>query len=79
MAKNKSLAGELIGKISKKKSWTKSYQVMLALISNPKTPVSDALGFLKKLHTNDLKLIKKDKNISPIIRKFANEIQSKKG
>ncbi len=79
MAKNKSLAGELIGKIAKKKSWTKSYQVMLALISNPKTPVSDALGFLKKLHTNDLKLIKRDKNISPVVRKFANEIQSQKG
>ncbi len=79
MAKNKSLASELISKIAKKKSWTKSYQVMLALISNPKTPVSDALGFLKKLHTNDLKLIKRDKNISPVVRKFANEIQSQKG
>ncbi len=79
IVKNKSIAGDIITKIAKKRSWTKSYQVILALVVNPKTPISDALGFLKKLHINDLKLIKKDKNVNPVVRKLANQIQEQKG
>ncbi len=76
--KNKSVAGDLVAKIAKRKEWTKSYQIIFDLVMNPKTPVSDALGFLKKLHSNDIKMIKRDKNVSPVIRKFALQLQAQK-
>jgi hypothetical protein len=76
--KNKSVAGDLVAKIAKRKEWTKSYQIIFELVMNPKTPVSDALGFLKKLHSNDIKMIKRDKNVSPVIRKFALQLQIQK-
>jgi len=77
--KNKSVSGDLISKIAKKKEWIKNYQIIVDLVMNPKTPVSFAVGFLKKLHANDLKMVKRDKNVSPVIRKFALQMQAKKG
>ncbi len=76
--RNKSIAGEIIRKIAKRKDWTKNYQVMHDLVINPKTPTTEAIGFLKKLHSNDLRNIRRDKNVNPVIRKIAQEVWDKK-
>ncbi|MCK4761165.1 MAG: hypothetical protein KAW12_03130 [Candidatus Aminicenantes bacterium] len=71
MIRNKSIPGEIIGKIARNRDWTKDYSVSLGLVQNPKTPVKSALGFIKKLYLRDLRLLMKDKNISPVIRNLA--------
>ena len=38
---------------------------------NPKTPVKDALGYVKKLHLKELHLISRDKNVNPVVRRLA--------
>jgi hypothetical protein len=76
--RNLSLPGEIIGKIANNREWTKNYTVLLALVENPKTPVNRALSFVKQLHDRDLKLIARDRNISPVIRVLAENLVKQK-
>jgi hypothetical protein len=78
IVRNKSLPGEIIANIARKREWTKNYIIMLELLQNPKTPVKDALGFIKRLHLRDLKQLSRDKNISPVVRQLAVNIQREK-
>ena len=68
ITRNKSIDTEIIARIAKNREWIKNYPVMLELVHNPKTPVKNALGFVKKLYLRDLKLLSKDKNINPVVR-----------
>ncbi len=80
LARNKSVAGEIIANISKKREWTKNYSIILELVHNPKTPIKDALGFVKTLHMRDLQLISRDKNVNPVVRQLAmNYFRTKSG
>ena len=80
LVRNKSLPGELIAKISKKREWTKHYSIIHELVLNPKTLVKDALGFVKKLYVKDLQKISRDKNINPVVRNLAlNYYREKSG
>jgi hypothetical protein len=80
LARNKSLPGELIAKISKKRDWTKNYIIIHELVQNPKTPIKDALSFIKKLYLKDLQTISRDKNINPVVRNLAaNYYKQKSG
>lgn len=71
LARNKSIDGEIIAKVSRNREWIKNYPIILELVQNPKTPVKDALGFIKKLHMRDLKQASKNKNINPVVRTLA--------
>ncbi|MCX6555764.1 MAG: hypothetical protein NTZ12_12270, partial [Candidatus Aminicenantes bacterium] len=45
--RNLSLSGEIVAKIANNRDWTKNYSIVMALVQNPKTPVSRAIGFMK--------------------------------
>jgi hypothetical protein len=76
--RNLSLPGEIIGKIANNREWTKNYTIILALVENPKTPVNRAISFVKQLHDRDLKLVARDRNISPVIRTVAENLVKQK-
>ena len=76
--RNLSLSGELIGKIANNRDWTKNYSIVLALVQNPKTPISRAIGFIKQLHMRDMKLLIQDRNINPVIRNLAMNLMKEK-
>lgn len=76
--RNLSLPGEIIGRIANNREWTKSYTIIMALVENPKTPISRALSFIKQLHIRDLKLLSQDRNISPVIRTLAQNLMKQK-
>jgi hypothetical protein len=78
LAKNKSIASELIGRISKNREWIKNYAVIAELVRNPKTPVKSALSFVNRLHNRDLRLLSVNKNTSPVIREFAANLFSQR-
>lgn len=71
LARNKSVAGEIISKIARKRDWIKNYIVIFELVHNPKTPIKDALSFVKKLHLRDLHSVSRDKNVNPVVRQLA--------
>lgn len=76
--RNLSLSGEIIGKIANNRDWTKNYTIIMALVQNPKTPVNRSISFIKKLHSRDLKLLIQDRNINPVIRNLATNLQKAK-
>lgn len=71
LARDRSVAGEIIARVSQRRDWTKNYNVILELVQNPKTPIKDALSFVKQLHIRDLQLLSRDKNINPTVRQLA--------
>jgi len=74
VAKSRSMPDEALRKISKKKEWMKNYNVVLALVTNPKTPAGISLPLVSELKTKDLALLGKNKNVSEGIRSTAKKI-----
>lgn len=59
---------EVISHISGSKTLSKNYQVKLALINNPKTPIKTALALLDFIRINDLKNLAKSRNVPNVIK-----------
>jgi hypothetical protein len=78
LAKNKSIAADIIGRISRNREWIKNYAVIAELVRNPKLPVKSALPFINRLHNRDLRLLSVNKNTSPVIREFAATLFSQR-
>jgi hypothetical protein len=76
ISKQKSTPEDLIRSVAKKREWIKKYSIVLALVSNPKTPIVISLKYVKNLRTKDLGLIEKDKNIPNSLRMAAKRIVS---
>lgn len=62
---------DAISFIASNKALSKSYQVKLALVNNPKTPMKTALMLLETIRMNDLKNIAKSRNVSNVIKQRA--------
>ena len=67
LARNRSLDTELLRKIGDQKNWTRNYQVKVALVSNPKTPLAIALHFVNTLMERDIRFLAKSKNVSATV------------
>jgi hypothetical protein len=77
-AQLKNLPEEAILAISRNKNWIKNYLIKLALVTNPKTPLSMAIKFLDHLHDKDLRALRKNKNISSILAQSAARLLIKR-
>jgi hypothetical protein len=74
IAKSKTSSDEAIRKIIKKREWMKSYPIILAIVSNPKTPAGIGISLLSGLKTKDLSSLEKNKNIPEAIRSAAKTL-----
>jgi hypothetical protein len=54
--------------IGSNRAWLKSYNVILGLTKNPKTPVAMSLNLMGRLNPNDLKLLSTDRNVPEPLR-----------
>ncbi|HPV21621.1 MAG TPA: hypothetical protein PK102_08305 [bacterium] len=63
IASDASVSLDIIAYIASVKSLSKSYQVKLALVNNPKTPLKTSMALLDVIRINDLKNIAKSRNI----------------
>jgi hypothetical protein len=72
-AQQKNLVEDVFLAIGKDPRWMRNYKIKLAIVSNPKTPLSMAINFLSHLHDNDLKSLSRDKNISSILSRAAHQ------
>jgi len=68
--------------LSETNKWSKEYQMKLALVSNPKTPLDISMKWAKFLNLADLKKLSKSKSIPNalvvIIRKRLADLEKKK-
>lgn len=79
-ARSRSIPDEALRAITRNKEWMKNYGVLLAVVSNPKTPTGVAAPLLYGLKTKDLASLEKNRNIAEVIRTTAKKIvQVRKG
>ncbi len=74
VAKNRHVERELIDMIVRRKEWMANYQIRLALVTNPKTPVTIALKQLNSLMTRDLRNLAKSKNVPAAVNSAAKRM-----
>jgi len=67
VARNRNLDTDLLRQIGEHKSWPRNYQIKLALVTNPKSPLATALHFVSNLMERDVRFLAKSKNVSSVI------------
>ena len=77
-AQQRNLVDDVLLAIGKDPKWIKNYPIKLAIVSNPKTPLSLSVNFLSHLHDNDLKALSRDKNISAVLSRAAQQMLVKR-
>jgi hypothetical protein len=77
-AQLRSLPEDVFWAISKHKTWVKNYHVKLALVSNPKSPLSLSIKLLDHLHDRDLQNISRSKNVSYVLARSAARLLFKR-
>jgi len=60
------------------REWTKSYQVKIAVVKNPKVPLPVAMRFLPLLHDADVKELSRSKNVPTGVRNQARSMVAKR-
>ncbi len=79
-ARSRSIPDEALRAITRTKEWMKNYGVLLAVVSNPKTPAGVAVPLLYSLKLRDLSSLEKNRNIAEVIRTTAKKlVQATKG
>lgn len=74
LAKNRSIDRELLDIICKRKEWVSNYQVKLALVTNPKTPMGLALRLVVTLLPRDLRQLAKSRNVPGAVNGMAKRL-----
>ncbi len=74
----RSVSDEVIRLITVNRKWMQSYSVAHALAQNPKTPVPTAIRILPRLSVRDLARLGRNRNINPVVRRRAEEFQSRR-
>ena len=78
-AQQRNIAEDVLRNIGKEKRWAKNYTIKVALANNPKTPLAVAIRLLDHLHDNDLKALRRNKNVSSVLNRAAFQVQAKRG
>jgi hypothetical protein len=78
-ARSTNVSDNVLRRIATSKTWMKSYQAKVNLVSNPKAPSDVALKWIKYLRQAELKRLTSSKNVSQVVslaaRKRIAEIQ----
>ena len=64
--------------VCKNRTWLRTYQVKLALVTNPKTPLPKAIQFLDHLHDKDLQALSRNKNVPSVLAQTALQVHRKR-
>ncbi|HEX9945746.1 MAG TPA: hypothetical protein VGG03_27375 [Thermoanaerobaculia bacterium] len=70
-ASNRSVAEEVLETIAKKREWANRYNIVKALVWNPRTPLPTALRLVPKLSVRDLRELGRDRNVADAVRSTA--------
>ena len=63
IASSKQVNDEVLKEIAMNREWLRNYQIRLALVNNPKTPLSIAMAQISYLNQRDLGLLSKSKGV----------------
>jgi hypothetical protein len=77
-SKDKGLPDNVINYICSKRDWTEKYEIKFNLVSNPKTPLPDAIKLLNYIRTSDLKKVQANRNVPGQIQRQAKTLYRKR-
>jgi hypothetical protein len=75
---SRSIAEDVLRVIAMNREFTRSYQVKLNLVTNPRTPLSFASRMIPHLRENDLRSLAKSKNVTGAISQAVKQQLSRK-
>jgi hypothetical protein len=79
IAQSRNVCDDVLRVVANNRDWTKSYQVKLALTTNPRCPQAAALKFINYLQDKDLRHMMRSKDVPSVISTHARRILTKKG
>jgi len=71
IARMRNVTDDVLRVLGQNRGWTKSYTVMMALVSNPRTPQGISTNFVPRLQNQDLKRLARSKDVPELIRRMA--------
>jgi hypothetical protein len=71
IASSRSVVEEVLILVARKRDWVGKYNIMKALVWNPRTPVGTALRLIPRLAVRDLRDLSRDRNIPDAVRSTA--------
>lgn len=74
LCRNRSADDELIRIIAEDREWLRNYQVKLALVTNPKTPLVIAIRLVSSLGERDVRSLAKSRNVPQAVAVQARRI-----
>lgn len=74
VAKMRTVAEEVLDTIGRSKRWMRKYAIVQALVRNPRTPIPLAVSMVPRVSVRDLRILRKDRNISEAVRNRANRL-----
>ena len=74
VATNRSVVHEVLETIGNHRSWTRKYNIVAALVKNPRTPVGIAVRLLPRVSVRDLQGLARDRNVSEAVRSGAKRL-----
>ncbi|CAM4086586.1 hypothetical protein COSO111634_32915 [Corallococcus soli] len=77
-AANRAINEDVLRVIYNNREWTKMQKVKLALVKNPKVPLTVTMKFLNTLRDAELKDLARDKNVPAAVQSFAKKLHEKK-
>jgi hypothetical protein len=70
-ASMKNISDQVLREIGSNREWTRNYNVVAALVRNPRTPLATSIGMVSRLNPRDIKGLAMDRNVSEALRKQA--------
>jgi hypothetical protein len=77
-AANKAANDDVLRIIYGNREWTKNSKIKLALVKNPKVPLTVVMKFLGTLRDAELKDLSRDRNVPSGVQAFAKKMMEKK-
>lgn len=78
ISNNRAANDEVLRVIYTSREWTRAYPIKLALVKNPKIPLSIAMKFLSTLREPELKDLSRNKNVPSGVQQLAKKMIEKK-
>ncbi len=74
LAGNRNIEDEVLREVATNREWLRKYPVKVALVNNPKCPVSVGVGLVSGLQKRDMQELTRNHNVSSVIRQTAQRM-----
>lgn len=79
ISSSRNVSDDVLAHIARSRDWTRSYQIKLNLVSNPRTPMMYVSQLVTHLRESDLKKLAMSKNVSGAVQTAARNQLHRKG